>query len=113
MPLTKRSKDEANGNCDPSANANLESDIGHAAFRANEAQAFTAPCRITFHHVRKRLADIDGISGKAVIDGLVQAGILADDTAKQVTEVRNSQSKGDREETRILIESDCESGFDG
>jgi hypothetical protein len=93
-----------NRNRNSAADADLEPHIGHATFRANETPAFTAPCRITFYHTRKRLADMDGISGKAVIDGLVQVGILADDTAKQVTEVRNCQIKGDREETRIVIE---------
>lgn len=99
-------KNEANGNRNTAADANMEQDLGNAALRTNEAKAFSTPCRITFHHVRKRLADIDGISGKAVIDGLVQAGVLADDTAKQVTEVRNCQTKGETEETRIVIESD-------
>jgi Holliday junction resolvase RusA-like endonuclease len=97
-------KNAKDGNRNTATDADLESNIGDAALRANEAPAFTAPCRVTFHHIRKRLADIDGISGKAVIDGLVQAGIFANDTTKQVAEIRNCQSKGDREETRIVIE---------
>jgi len=55
---------------------------------------------------RHRLADPDGISGKAAIDGLVSAGILSDDSAKQVAEVRHSQvkvSKADAEETVITL----------
>ena len=42
------------------------------------------PCRIHLHCRRHRLADSDGISAKAVIDGLVLAGILRDDSAKQI-----------------------------
>ncbi len=44
------------------------------------------PCRIHLHCRRHRLADPDGISAKAVIDGLVLAGILEDDTPKQIVE---------------------------
>jgi Holliday junction resolvase RusA-like endonuclease len=50
------------------------------------------------------LADIDGLSIKAAIDGIVEAGILADDSPKQVKEIRNSQSKGKIEKTTITIE---------
>lgn len=97
---------ETNGNRNSVTDADLEQNLVNAALRTNETAAFSAPCRITFHHVRKRLADIDGLSGKAVIDGFVQVGILANDTAKQVTEVRHCQTKGDNEETRVVIESD-------
>ena len=40
-----------------------------------------------------RLCDVDGISGKACIDGLVLANVLADDSTKEVTEVLYSQTK--------------------
>lgn len=66
---------------DSAADADMEPDTGDATFRADEAPRFTAPCRLHFHHVRKRLADLDGLSVKAVIDGLVHAGILADDSS--------------------------------
>jgi len=84
--------------------ANVESDSGDAALRANEIEALSSPCRVTFHHTRNRLADIDGLSGKAVLDGIVHAGILADDKAQQVAEVRHRQSKGKIETTTIVIE---------
>lgn len=97
--------DEKSGNHDPVADANVEPNTSDATLRTNEVAAFTAPCRITFHHIRKRLADLDGLSGKAIIDGLVQVGLLADDTAKQVAEIRHYQTKGEPEETRVVIES--------
>ncbi len=84
--------------------ADLEQDSGDAALRANEAPRFDSPVRITFIHFRKRLADIDGLSGKAAIDGLVAAGILADDSPQQVAEVVNRQVKGEPERTEIVIE---------
>ena len=44
------------------------------------------PCRIHLHCRRHRITDSDGISAKAVIDGLVLAGILANDTTKEIVE---------------------------
>ena len=99
-----------NDDRDTSADANLESDIGHASLGAKEAPRFNAPCNITFVHVRTRLADSDGISGKAAIDGIVHAGILADDSPKQVTETRHRQIKagrGEPEKTIVILESDA------
>lgn len=105
MKKPKQEAQDANArNNTPSTDANVESDSRHAALRANEVAAFTSRVRVSFYHTRKRLADIDGLSGKAVLDGLVEAGILANDSAKQVAEVRHFQSKGDPETTRIVIE---------
>jgi hypothetical protein len=86
------------------SDANVEPDSSDAALRANEAPRFTSRVCITFHHTRKRLADIDGLSGKAAIDGLVKAGILTNDSAKQVAEVRHFQTKGEPEKTVVTIE---------
>ena len=58
---------------------------------------------IHVHSVRKRLTDADGVSAKAVIDGIVLAGILPDDSPAYVKEVTYSQEKGDPEETIIEI----------
>jgi len=44
------------------------------------------PCRISVLCRRHRLADPDGISVKAVLDSIVFAGILADDSAKEIIE---------------------------
>ena len=66
-------------------------------------------CNIHIHSRRFRLADPDGISGKAAIDGLVHAKILSDDSAKEVAQVTYSQEKvskkaGEAEETIITID---------
>jgi len=58
------------------------------------------------HSKRKRLADPDGISCKAVIDGLRKAGVFIDDSARYISEVSYSQKKvaaSDDEETVITI----------
>ena len=53
--------------------------------------------KIHIHSKRKRLADADGISAKAAVDGLVFAGVLKDDSAQYVTEVTYSQEKCKKE----------------
>ncbi len=53
--------------------------------------------KIHIHSFRKRLADPDGISAKAVIDGLVLSGIIKDDSAQCVKEVSFSQEIGEDE----------------
>jgi len=58
---------------------------------------------------RCRLADSDGVSAKAAIDGLVAAGILRGDTTKDIQEpIRSHQIKvknQDEEKTVIIIEA--------
>lgn len=81
----------------------VEPAIGNAPLAKKEAEGLTTPCCIHIHSVRKRLADSDGVSGKACIDGLVHSGILKDDSPKYVEEVRFSQEKGEPEETIISI----------
>lgn len=89
---------------DSATDANVESDPGDAPVGTHEIAPLFAPCRITVVHTRKRLADPDGLSAKAIIDGIVEAGILPDDSAKQITEVRHRQVKGSPETTRVIIE---------
>ena len=86
------------------SHADLESHSRDAPVGTHEAPAFDSPVRITFNHYRKRLCDIDGLSGKAALDGLVAAGILADDSPQQVAEVIHRQVKGEPERTEIVIE---------
>lgn len=59
--------------------------------------------RIHCHSVRKRLVDTDAISIKAVIDGLVEAGVFANDTLKEIEEITYSQEVGKDEKTIITI----------
>lgn len=83
--------------------SNVEQDTGHAPVAEKETPRFTTPCRIHFHSIRKRLADIDGLSGKACIDGLVKGNLLSDDSPKEVKEVIHTQEKGEPERTIITI----------
>ena len=60
-------------------------------------------CHLHIHSRRKRLCDADGISAKAVIDGMVKAGVLPDDSPQYVQKVSYSQEKGEPEETIVTI----------
>jgi hypothetical protein len=54
---------------------------------------------------RTRLADADGLSAKAAIDGLVHAGVIRDDSTKEVREVSYSQVKvKNKNEEKTLIQ---------
>lgn len=54
-------------------------------------------CSVRVHSKRTRLADPDGISCKAVLDGLRKAGVLIDDNSKFIKEVSFSQEIGEDE----------------
>jgi Holliday junction resolvase RusA-like endonuclease len=63
-------------------------------------------CRVNVLSKTYRLADEDGRSIKAVVDGLRKAGIFKDDNSKIVTNVSHTQEKiasGENEETIIEI----------
>ena len=75
------------------AAADMEQNFNDAPDGKEVTERFTAPCSIHFHHIRKRLADIDGLSSKAVIDGLVHSKVLQDDSPKYVKEVLHTQEK--------------------
>ena len=88
--------------------SDLEPDSGNAPLGAQKIKRFNSQCSINIHSKRFRLTDPDGVSAKAVIDGMVRAGLFADDSAKQITEVTFSQekiSKPEIEETIITINS--------
>ena len=94
----------SNSVCTP----NVESTACCTPLEAKKNPRFDSPVRITVVSYRQRLADSDGISAKAAIDGLVHCGVLADDSPKFVKEVRYRQVKvksKEEEETRLIIEA--------
>jgi len=82
---------------------NLEQNPSNAPLGKEETEGEDSPVSIHVHSIRKRLTDADGISAKAAIDGLVNAGVLPDDSPKYVKQVTYSQEKGKQEETIITI----------
>jgi len=66
--------------------------------------AFDSPVSIRIDSYRIRLADVDGVSGKAVLDALVLAKIISDDTTKEVKEVLYSQTKvKNKTEEKVVV----------
>lgn len=83
--------------------ADLESDTRYETILKNKVTSFNTPVSIHIHSTRKRLVDADSVSAKAAIDGLVNAGLLEDDSSEFVQEVSYSQEKGEPEETTITV----------
>jgi len=93
------------GRRDPSKATDLERSAGDEQVETGKGQAFDTPVDLLVVSYRCRLADPDGVSGKAAIDGCVHRGILRDDNAKWVREVRYQQVKvkNQSEEKTLLI----------
>ena len=85
---------------------NMESYSVYESLAKKKIKRLVTPCRLHVHSRRYRLADSDGISAKAAIDGIVHSGLLSDDRAQEVAEVSYSQEKipkSQDEETIITI----------
>jgi len=89
------------------AAADVEPDTEHGPRGAHGDEAAYPRVRLTVRSYRARLADPDGISVKAAIDGLVEAGVIKDDNAGVVVGLTIEQVKGPRadERTVIVVES--------
>ena len=73
--------------------SNVESTVSDEPIRASKVAAFDTRVDLRIVSYRTRLADADGISAKAAIDGLVRAGVISDDSPKEVREVCYTQIK--------------------
>ncbi|AMV34371.1 hypothetical protein VN12_19755 [Pirellula sp. SH-Sr6A] len=88
--------------------AYLERIAGDESLATRKDPAFDTRVRITIVSYLARLRDADGTSGKAAIDGLVHAGVIADDSPKYVEEVCYRQVKVKtkaEQKTQIIIEA--------
>ena len=81
----------------------LESITFNGALAKGEANQDLEGAYLHVHSIRKRLADTEGISAKAVVDSIVKAGILRNDTTQEVEQVTYSQEKGTEEVTIITV----------
>jgi len=79
----------------------MEPTVFHEITGADEDKEMDQKCRIHVHSRRRRLADPDGISAKAAIDGLRLGGLLKDDSARYVKSVTFSQELSEEDETII------------
>ena len=85
----------------------MEPLIGNESMAKKNNARFDTPVRIVVIHRRYRLADPDGLSIKAALDGIVAAGILADDSAKEIKSIQHVQKKikkPELESTLFVIE---------
>jgi hypothetical protein len=87
--------------------SDMERPVSRRSAQTRKDSPFDSRVSITIVSHRSRLADADGISAKAAIDGLVMCGILADDSTREVDEVRHRQIKVKNvsdEKTEIILE---------
>lgn len=82
----------------------LEPDTGHEPVGKEETPRFTSPVTIRVISYRRQDHDTDGISVKAVLDGIVKGGLLPDDKAKYVKKITFESRKNWYEKTIIEIE---------
>ncbi len=77
---------------------NVEPSPGHASLATKETPRPDRPVDIRIVEYRKRLTDFDGGCSKYLLDALVEAGVLADDSLAYVQSVSRRQVKVDSEE---------------
>lgn len=86
----------------------MESNISNAFLGKKKITRLDTPVNIFVHSKRYKNTDPDGISIKAVLDGIVLAGILPNDTAKEIKGIFYTQEKiprNEQEETIITIKT--------
>jgi hypothetical protein len=105
LPERYRKQAEAQLGVKPARpHADVEPAARHEPVGPKENERLTPPLRISFHHLRKRLADMDNLSTKAICDGLTHQKVFADDSPSIVQEIRHTQVKSEVESTIITIE---------
>lgn len=85
------------------------SDVESAAINAPVSTyggpTFDAFVSVDIYSTRKRKTDIDNISGKAALDGIVNSGILKTDSPDQIIRYQVHKPEiSEKEETIIVIE---------
>ncbi|HJZ06384.1 MAG TPA: hypothetical protein VJ327_11140 [Patescibacteria group bacterium] len=71
----------------------------------NASATFNTSVRIDIYSTRKRKTDIDNISGKAALDGIIESGLLIDDSPDQIESYQVHKPKiSNKEKTLIVIE---------
>ena len=86
--------------------ANVEQNTGHEHMGKKKAKGLDTRVNIHVISYRKAKHDPDGVSAKAVIDGIVRRGILSDDSTDEVRKVTFESiicSSLEEEKTEIQI----------
>ena len=82
---------------------NMEQNISDESMGKEKTKGLDSRVIITVTSYRKLNHDPDGISAKAVIDGIVRAGLLPDDSAQEVKKVIFESVISKEEKTVIEI----------
>jgi len=87
----------------------LEQNSGHEPMAAYVVEAYDSlhGIRLHFVHYRRRHGDVDNLSVKALLDGLVKRGVFADDSSKYIQEITHKIVKiepQEQEHTEVIIE---------
>ena len=85
--------------------ANLESYLVNATLPKDRDAEEDTRASIYVRSFRRLNRDPDGVSVKAALDGIVERGILADDSSKQIKSITFETFKSPDEKTVIIIES--------
>lgn len=104
--MAKRKRARTVRRDDPHRDAKLEPAAEHERMEANESPTFNSPVDIYVNHYRTRLLDPSNLNAKAAEDAIVASGVLLDDSAQEVREVRHRQIKVkdySEEKTVIMI----------
>ena len=82
---------EKNGDRDTSSASNMEQIDRNESVATEKDAGFNTQVCIHVHSIRYRLADVDGISAKACIDGIVNCGLLSSDTTKEIKDIKYTE----------------------
>ena len=94
---------EKNNNNSAIPATHLEPNIGDESLGEKKTQGFNTLVNIRVISYRKYKHDPDGISVKAVLDGLVRRGILVDDSTDQIKSITFESIKSKEDKTVIEI----------
>lgn len=84
--------------------AELERSASDEQVQKGQGPPLNPPVSLVVVNYRCRLCDADGVSAKAAIDGAVHRGLLPDDSAAHIQEVRSWQVKvGSQEQEKTLL----------
>lgn len=93
-----------NNNRTPIQTTAMESDNSNGQVETEKTKGCDSRVRICVTSYRERKHDTDGVSVKAVLDGLVRRGILKDDSCEEIEGITFKSIKSKEERTLIEIE---------
>jgi hypothetical protein len=94
-----------NGDNTPHSVADMEPASRNESVSAYSGETFDSPVHIDIYSRRKKKTDIDNVSGKAALDGIVNCGILETDSPDQIESYRVHKPEiSPVEQTVIVIE---------